>query len=152
MSRIDQLFTRYVEAHRRGEEADPLPYLRDVSGIARDEPAALIDRYLAEAPPRSLDPAQLERLRADPRFNRWWSACWSPAWRSFAPARHSADASSPHDSLVTSTSRGTRMQFAPAITSWRPGCLNPAGSRRPCGRCCHASFDIRASGCGLLRR
>jgi hypothetical protein len=68
MTRVDLLFTRYVEAHRRGDEVDPIPYLREVSGIERDELAALIDRYLAEAPPRSLELAELERLRADPRF------------------------------------------------------------------------------------
>lgn len=68
MSRVEELFQSYIEEHREGGGADPVPFLREVAGVERDELAALIDHYLSRAPVTAFDPKAFERFRADPRW------------------------------------------------------------------------------------
>jgi hypothetical protein len=55
MAELERLFADYVNEHRGGGEADPLAYLDRAEDAERDELAALIDAYLAQAPGRSWD-------------------------------------------------------------------------------------------------
>jgi hypothetical protein len=57
MADVEQLLAEYVAERRGGGEADPRRYLDRVEGAEREELAALIDAYLAEAPGRAWDPA-----------------------------------------------------------------------------------------------
>jgi hypothetical protein len=68
MSRVEELLQSYIEAHREGGEADPTAFLGQVSGVERDELAALIDHYLARAPAKQFDREAFERSRVDPRW------------------------------------------------------------------------------------
>lgn len=67
MSRVEDLFQRYVKVHAEGDDADPREFLREVKGGERDELAALIDHYLAGAPSKAFDPDEFDRFRSDPR-------------------------------------------------------------------------------------
>jgi hypothetical protein len=66
MTDVERLLTEYKEAHRRGGEADPRPYLERVSGVDRDLLAGLIDAYLAGAPRRPFSAAAFGESRAAP--------------------------------------------------------------------------------------
>jgi hypothetical protein len=66
MSTVDALLSRYISEHRSIGDADPLPYLEELRGTDRAELAALIDDYLAHAPPRAYDLEAFARFRADP--------------------------------------------------------------------------------------
>lgn len=68
MSRVEELLQSYIEEHRVGGAADPVAFLREVSGAERDELAALIDHYLARAPAKAFDREAFDRFRADPRW------------------------------------------------------------------------------------
>jgi hypothetical protein len=68
MSRVDELLTRYIAEHSGRGDADPGPYLGEVTGTDRAELAAMIDRYLAEAPPPAFDQEQFAGFREDPRW------------------------------------------------------------------------------------
>jgi hypothetical protein len=57
MSDVDRILAEYKQAHRSGGEADPRPFLARVSGVDREQLAALIDAYLARAPRRPFDAA-----------------------------------------------------------------------------------------------
>src|SRR5438046_7044519 len=67
MSDVEQLLERYKAAHRSSGDADPRPFLDQVSGLERAELAAHIDHYLATATTRSFDPEAFARFRGDPR-------------------------------------------------------------------------------------
>src|SRR5688572_14243407 len=66
MNRVDELLSRYIKEHRAGDEPDPLPYLDELTGTERIELAALIDGFLAEAPPPPFDQERFDRFREDP--------------------------------------------------------------------------------------
>lgn len=68
MSRVEELLQRYIEEHREGGDANPVAFLREVSGAQRDELAALIDHYLSRAPAKAFDREEFERFRADSRW------------------------------------------------------------------------------------
>ena len=59
MTEVERLLAEYKEAHRRDDEADPQPFLGRVSGIEREQLAALIDAHLERAPRREFDAAAL---------------------------------------------------------------------------------------------
>ena len=67
MSRVEELLQSYIEEHREGGDANPVAFLREVSGAERDELAALIDHYLSRAPANAFDREEFERFRADSR-------------------------------------------------------------------------------------
>ena len=67
MTHVDEVLRRYMARHRAEGEIDPVPYLDEVPPGERDELAARIDRYLAEAPRGPFDAAAFARFRADPR-------------------------------------------------------------------------------------
>lgn len=69
MSGIDELLIHYIAEHRRRGDADPRPYLGEVTGTDRAELSAMIDRYLAEARPPAFDPEAFARFREDPRWD-----------------------------------------------------------------------------------
>jgi hypothetical protein len=56
MAEVERLFAQYKEAHQAGE-GDPRPFIAQVSGLDREQLAALIDAYLEHAPRRELDRA-----------------------------------------------------------------------------------------------
>ena len=64
MTDVELLLTRYKEAHRSGAGADPTPFLDQVSGLDREQLAALIDAYLERAPRRALDASELRESPA----------------------------------------------------------------------------------------
>lgn len=67
MSAVDALLQKYIAAHESSGDADPRPYLAQVTGRERAELASRIDRFLAEAPPPAFDAAKFAAFRADPR-------------------------------------------------------------------------------------
>ncbi|MGH2744402.1 MAG: hypothetical protein ACRDN8_18375 [Thermoleophilaceae bacterium] len=64
MTDVERLLTEYQEAHRSGGQADPRPYLAQVSGVDRELLAGLIDAYLAHAPRRSFSAVAFGESRA----------------------------------------------------------------------------------------
>ena len=66
MTDVERLLTEYKEAHRGGGEADPRPYLAQVTGVDRELLGGLIDAYLAEAPRRRFAAAAFGDSRAAP--------------------------------------------------------------------------------------
>jgi hypothetical protein len=64
MSDVDRILAEYKQAHRGGGDADPRPFLGRVSGVEREQLAALIDAYLARAPRRESDSAAYQDSRA----------------------------------------------------------------------------------------
>jgi hypothetical protein len=52
---VEELFAEYKEAHQSRGEVDPQDFLGRVSGIEREQLAALIDAYLERAPRRQFD-------------------------------------------------------------------------------------------------
>jgi hypothetical protein len=66
MTAVDDLLRGYVAEYREAGDADPRPYLAQVSGLDRAELAARIDRFLDRAPPPAYDPAAFAAFRADP--------------------------------------------------------------------------------------
>jgi hypothetical protein len=54
---VERLFAEYKELHASGGEADPQRFLARVSGLEREQLAALIDAYLERAPRREFDAA-----------------------------------------------------------------------------------------------
>jgi hypothetical protein len=57
MSDVERILAEYKQAHRSGGDTDPRPFLARVSGVEREQFAALIDAYLARAPRRPFDAA-----------------------------------------------------------------------------------------------
>lgn len=66
MSRVSEILRRYIADHRASGEMNPLPYLSGVKDAERVELAALIDHYLAEAPPSAFDQKQFDQFRKNP--------------------------------------------------------------------------------------
>lgn len=66
MTEVERLLSEYKEAHQSGGEADPRPYLAQVSGVDRELLAGLIDAYLEEAPRRPFSAAAFHESRAAP--------------------------------------------------------------------------------------
>jgi hypothetical protein len=64
MADVEQLLSEYIAEHRAGGEADPRPYLDQVSGTDRVELATLIDAYLVRAPGRTWDPQAFAQSKA----------------------------------------------------------------------------------------
>ena len=56
MSDVDRLLADYIKEHRSGGEANPVPYLSQLSGAEREELRALLDAYLQRAPAAEFDP------------------------------------------------------------------------------------------------
>jgi hypothetical protein len=52
MNDLERLLAEYKEAHRSGGEADPERFVSRLSGVEREQLAALIDAYLERAPRR----------------------------------------------------------------------------------------------------
>lgn len=69
MSTVEKLLERYKAEHGASGDVDPRPYLAQVSGIQRVELCAHIDRFLANATPRTFDAAAFARFRADAERN-----------------------------------------------------------------------------------
>lgn len=67
---VDEIFSRFVTAHRKAGDADPRPYLDELSGVDRLELMVRIDRFLETAPPPAFDAAAFARFRADPARQR----------------------------------------------------------------------------------
>jgi hypothetical protein len=65
MSEVDRLFTEYVSQHGAEGDADPRPFLAQVSGVDRQELVVLIDGFLERAPRRAFDPAAFDGSRAE---------------------------------------------------------------------------------------
>ena len=59
MDQVERLLGEYKQAHRAAPDADPRPFLAQVSGAQRELLAGLIDVYLEQAPRRRFDPAAL---------------------------------------------------------------------------------------------
>jgi hypothetical protein len=57
VTEVERLFAEYKEVHRSGGEADPQRFLARVSGLEREQLAALIDAYLERTPRREFDAA-----------------------------------------------------------------------------------------------
>jgi hypothetical protein len=57
MSEVERILAEYKDAHGRGGDADPRPFLARVSGVEREQLAGLIDAYLTRAPRRPFDAA-----------------------------------------------------------------------------------------------
>ena len=66
MTDVERLLNEYREAHRGDGEADPRPYLAQVSGVDRELLAGLIDAYLANAPRRRFSQTGFGESRARP--------------------------------------------------------------------------------------
>lgn len=66
MSRVEELLHAFIAAFRAAGDADPRPYLRELTGTDRAELRALIDHFLAIEPPPAFDPAAFAAFRADP--------------------------------------------------------------------------------------
>lgn len=66
MADIEQLLERYKAAHRESGDADPRPFLAEVTGTDRAELAAHIDQFLAHADAPPFDADAFARFRADP--------------------------------------------------------------------------------------
>src|SRR5918999_3443089 len=66
MTEVERLLSEYKEAHQSGGEADPRPYLAQVSGVDRELLAGLIDAYLEEVPRRPFSAAAFHESRAAP--------------------------------------------------------------------------------------
>jgi hypothetical protein len=66
MTDVERLLAEYKEAHRSGGDADPQPYLAQVSGVDRELLAGLIDAYLEQAPRRPFSAAAFGESRAAP--------------------------------------------------------------------------------------
>jgi hypothetical protein len=66
MPTVDDLFDRFRADYRSGTDADPRSYLDQLSGDDRRELRALIDGFLAHAPPDPVDAAALARAQASP--------------------------------------------------------------------------------------
>jgi hypothetical protein len=66
MTDVERMLNEFREAHRSGAEADPRPYLAQVSGVDRELLAALIDAYLANAPRRRFSGTAFGESRAAP--------------------------------------------------------------------------------------
>ena len=67
MSAAEQLLREFIREFRASGDADPLPYLRQLHAGDRSELAALIDGFLASAPPPPFDPDAFAAFRASPR-------------------------------------------------------------------------------------
>jgi hypothetical protein len=65
MSRVEKLLHAFTAEFRAAGDADPRPYLREVSGTDRAELTALIDHFLATEPPSAFDPDAFATFRAD---------------------------------------------------------------------------------------
>src|SRR5688500_6887531 len=59
MDQVERLLGEYKQAHRAAPDADPRPFLAQVSGAQRELLAGLIDVYLEQAPRRRFDAAAL---------------------------------------------------------------------------------------------
>lgn len=66
MSTVDDLYRRYVSDYRAAGDADPRPYLDELSGVERVELSLRIDRFLQRAPTRAFNAEAFARFRADP--------------------------------------------------------------------------------------
>jgi hypothetical protein len=58
MTDVERLLAEYKQEHRSGGDADPSAFLERVSGVEREQLAALIDAYLERAPRREFDAAR----------------------------------------------------------------------------------------------
>ncbi len=67
MSSVDQLLSRFVAECCKNGDADPLLYLQQVSGADRAELTALIDGFLAQAPPPAFEQSSFAAFAADSR-------------------------------------------------------------------------------------
>jgi hypothetical protein len=59
VTNVERLFAEYKETHASGREADVQRFLDRVSGLEREQLAALIDAYLERVPRREFDAAAL---------------------------------------------------------------------------------------------
>lgn len=66
MSVVDDLYRKFVDEYRGRGDADPRPYLGELTGVERAELSLRIDRFLSEAPAPDFDPEAFARFRADP--------------------------------------------------------------------------------------
>ncbi len=67
MSKVDELYRRYVTEYNDAGDADPRTYLDELHGVDRAELAARIDRFLDTAPPPAFDVEAFAKFRADPK-------------------------------------------------------------------------------------
>jgi hypothetical protein len=67
MSAVEQLLKEFIREFRAAGDADPWPYLRQLDAGDRSELAALIDGFLASAPPPPFDPDTFAAFRTSPR-------------------------------------------------------------------------------------
>jgi hypothetical protein len=65
MSVVDDLYRSFVDEYRRSGDADPRPYLDELTGVDRAELSLRIDHFLNGAPPRAFDTEAFARFRAD---------------------------------------------------------------------------------------
>ena len=70
MTTVDDQFARFRAAYRSGGAADPRSFLDQLSGHDRRELEALIDAFLASAPPPGYSPEAFAEFRRDPRHVR----------------------------------------------------------------------------------
>jgi hypothetical protein len=66
MSAVDDLYRRYVQEYRDDGDADPRPYLDELTGLERAELSLRIDRFLQHAPAPAFNSEAFARFRADP--------------------------------------------------------------------------------------
>jgi hypothetical protein len=66
MSAVDELYRRYVQEYRDDGDADPRPYLAELTGVERAELSLRIDRFLQNAPAPEFNAEVFARFRADP--------------------------------------------------------------------------------------
>jgi hypothetical protein len=64
MSDVERLLAEYKQAHQKGGDHDPNPFLARTSGVEREQLAALIDAYLERAPRREFDAAAFRDSQA----------------------------------------------------------------------------------------
>ena len=66
MNAVDELYRRYVQKYRDDGDADPRPYLEELTGVERAELSLRIDRFLQQAPPPAFNAEAFARFRAEP--------------------------------------------------------------------------------------
>ena len=66
MSAVDELYRRYVQEYRDEGDADPRPYLDELTGVERAELSLRIDRFLQKAPAPAFNAEAFARFRVDP--------------------------------------------------------------------------------------
>lgn len=88
MTTVDDQFARFRAAYRSGEAADPRPFLDQLTGPDRRELEALIDAFLASAPPRDYSPEAFAEFKQDPgraRLRRAVDARLAETWPALLP-------------------------------------------------------------------